>query len=97
MEYKFHDNKSDFGDDRDKGSYISVKLPQKDLDSNVSSPSPEGRGKHKQPPFQDYNDRFKYKEFTSNLMTKHEKKIFELDFFLFIKNKIHYLENSMNL
>ena len=77
LEYKFHnDNKSDYGDDQDKKSYISVKLEPKIADSNLSSPTGEDKLKRKGGAMilrQD-ND-FRYNDLTSNLMTKGDKKL----------------------
>ena len=68
-----HDNKSDYGDEQEKKSYISVKLEPKLLESNASSPTLDEKKKRESIPI------FKsgYSNVTNNLTLKQEKKPFE--------------------
>lgn len=72
LEYHLHENNSDNGEEQEKKSYISVKLEPKMADSNLSSPSPV-----KEKIKKGQKDFFKHEDFSNNLITKPEKKIFE--------------------
>jgi len=83
LEYKLHnENKSDYGDDNEKHSYISVKLEPKVADSNLSSPTGEDKAKRKRDlNLREDKESFGYNEFTTNLM-KGDKKNIEYCFVL---------------
>lgn len=81
LQYNLHDHKSDYGDENEKKSYISVKLEPKHLESNASSPSIE-KNARKEPAqiFKTgagYVDMFKNQNFSNNFNMKPEKKQFE--------------------